>query len=137
MIKTKSIVAGALALAASLGVASAQPLPEGRVYMFHSKAQGACPALDWHITVQANNTLSGMIAWNDMKSIAYATGVVNMPKGTFQLSAQEIRGQGRTAKIDGQVRQDGWLVINLRGQKVTCEGIVVPWYTPPQGAGGG
>jgi hypothetical protein len=40
------LTVSALALTASLGVASAQVFPEGRVYMFHSRAQGSCPALD-------------------------------------------------------------------------------------------
>lgn len=137
MIKLRTLVAGALALAATTGLASAQGLPEGRVYLFHSAAHGACPALDWNITIRANNTLSGIIAWNDMKSIAYGTGSYNATTRAFKMSAQEIRGLGRTATIDGQVRQDGWLVANLHGAKITCEGIVVPWYTPPAGAGAG
>ena len=60
------LTVSALALTASLGVASAQVFPEGRVYMFHSRAQGSCPALDWHVVIGPNNTLNGMIAWDDM-----------------------------------------------------------------------
>ncbi len=45
------LTVSALALTASLGVASAQVFPEGRVYMFHSRTQGSCPALDWHVVV--------------------------------------------------------------------------------------
>ncbi|HLY88116.1 MAG TPA: hypothetical protein VKQ27_03965 [Acetobacteraceae bacterium] len=132
-----TLAAGALMLAATFGAAAAQSLPEGRVYVFHSTAQGACPALDWDIVVRANNTLSGTIAWDDMKSIAYATGGYDMVKRTFKMSAQEIRGHGRTATVDGQIRQDGWLIANIHGPKVTCLGIAVPWYTPPAGAGAG
>ena len=68
----KVFTVGALALTASFGVASAQVLPEGRVYMFHSRAQGSCPALDWHVVIGPNNTLNGMIAWGDMQAIASA-----------------------------------------------------------------
>ena len=137
MFGIKPVVAGALALAASLNVASAQGLPEGRVYLFQSKANGTCPTLDWDITIRANNTLSGTIAWNQMKSIAYATGSYDAVHRTFKMSAQEIRGLGRTATIEGQVRQDGWLVANIKGANITCQGVVVPWYTPPAGAGAG
>lgn len=137
MTKITTIVAGALALAASLGTASAQNMPEGRVYMFHSQARGGCPALDWDISVRANNTLSGMIAWDDMKSMAYATGGFDVKTRTFKMSAQEIRGSGRTATVDGTIRQDGWLIANIHGPNVTCVGVAVPWYTPPAGAGNG
>jgi hypothetical protein len=33
-----------------LGVAFVQ-VPEGRIYVLHSAAAGACPSLDWHIVV--------------------------------------------------------------------------------------
>jgi hypothetical protein len=134
MAKANLITASALALAASLSVASAQGLPEGRVYAFHSQTSGACPALDWYVTIGAGNTLRGMISWDDMKSLAYATGTYNAPQagvGTFTMSAHESGGQGRTATIDGQVRKDGWLVVNISGPNVTCLGIAVPMVQAP------
>jgi hypothetical protein len=136
MTKAKLLVitASALTLAASVSAASAQGLPEGRVYAFHSHASGACPALDWYVTIGAGNTLSGMISWNDMKSIAHATGTYNAPQagaGTFTMSAHESGGEGRTATIDGQVRKDGWLVMNISGPNVTCAGVAVPWVQAP------
>src|ERR1700691_6208985 len=94
---------GALAIAATCGAASAQSLPDGRIYVFHSKAAGGCPALDWHVVVGAGNSLSGMIAWNDMKSMAKATGSLGADK-TFKMTAKEVGGAGRTATVDGQVR---------------------------------
>ena len=136
MTRTKSVVAGALLLAATLGVASAQ-YPEGRLYAFRSKAQAGCPALDWHIMVNSNGDANGMISWDDMKSMTHATGSVNTSAHTFSMAAKEVGGQGRTATITGQVRQDGWLVADVKGPKVTCTGILVPWYTPPAGAGNG
>lgn len=91
----KLIAAGALAITAVCGVASAQQgtPPDGRVYTFHSRAQGGCPALDWHVVAGANNTLSGMIAWDDMKAMAHATGTLNMAAKTFQMTAHEVGGQ--------------------------------------------
>jgi len=129
----KLIAAGALAITAVCGVASAQQgtPPDGRVYTFHSRAQGGCPALDWHVVAGANNTLSGMIAWDDMKAMAHATGTLNMAAKTFQMTAHEVGGQNRSATVDGSFRQDGYLVANIKGQNVNCTGVVVPWFVQP------
>jgi len=129
----KLIAASALAITAVCGVASAQQgtPPDGRVYTFHSRAQGGCPALDWHVVAGANNTLSGMIAWDDMKAMAHATGTLNMAAKTFQMTAHEVGGQNRSATVDGSVRQDGYLVANIKGQNVNCTGVVVPWFVQP------
>lgn len=132
----RSVAAGALALAAVSGSAWAQAMPEGRVYTFHSKAQAGCPALDWHVVVGANGALAGMISWDDMKAMARATGTVNMQARTFQMTAKEVGGKGRTATVDGTVRQDGWLVANVKAPNVTCTGINVPWFTPPPPSAG-
>ena len=124
------LTVSALALTASLGVASAQVFPEGRVYTFHSRAQGRCPALDWHVVVGPNNTLNGMIAWDDMKAIAHATGSLDPTARTLSMQVHEVGGQGRSATVDGTVRQDGWLVANVNGQDVACKGITVQWFVP-------
>jgi hypothetical protein len=132
----RGLTIGALTLTASLGVASAQ-MPEGRLFVFRSTAQGACPPLDWHLVVGPNNTLSGMISWDNMKSMAHATGTVNLTARTFTMQAQEEGGQRRSATIDGTVGQNGWLRANVKGQNVTCTGVNVPWYTaPPAGSSG-
>ena len=127
------LTVSALALTASLGVASAQVFPEGRIYTFHSRAQGSCPALDWHVVIGPNNTLNGMIAWNDMTTIAHATGSLDPASRTFSMQVREVGGQGRSATVDGTVRQDGWLVANVNGQDVACKGISVQWFTPTTG----
>jgi hypothetical protein len=137
MTRTKSVVAGALVLAAALSVVSEAQVPEGRLYAFRTKPVADCPALDWHVVVDANGVVSGMISWDGMKSMARATGMVNRTSKTFAMAAKEMGGQGRMATITGEVRADGWLVANVKGPKVDCKGIVVPWYTPPAGAGNG
>jgi len=124
------MAASALALAATCGVASAQGLPEGRIYAFHSKAQAGCPALDWHLVVGANNTLSGMLAWDNMKNMATVSGSVNMATRTFQMAGKRVGGTGSGATITGTVEQSGWLVANIKGANVNCQGIKVPWYIP-------
>jgi hypothetical protein len=137
MVSPKMIAASALAIAATCGVAMAQQVaPPGRVYSFHSQAAGGCPALDWHVTVGANDTLNGVLAWDDMKAMAHVTGTVT-PSRAFTMTAKEVGGQGRTANITGQVRADGWLVASIKGPKIECSGITVPWYVPSQAGGNG
>jgi hypothetical protein len=128
----KLLATAGVALAATYGAASAQA-PEGRVYVFHSTAQGGCPALDWHVVVGPNSTLSGMIAWNNMQSMAKATG--NVANGKVTMSATEVGGQGRTAKVDGTLRSDGWFTVNITGPNVDCKGINIPYYVAPPSAG--
>ncbi len=67
----KLIAASAMTIGAACGVASAQSLPEGRIYMFHSGPQGACPGLDWHVVANGSN-LEGIISWDNMKAMAHA-----------------------------------------------------------------
>jgi hypothetical protein len=97
----KIVSVGLLAFAASTNVTTAQ-VPEGRIYALHSKAEGACPSLDWHIVVEPNGVLAGMIARDDMQTMARATGTINQENRTFSMIAKEIGGQTRTATIDGQ-----------------------------------
>ena len=115
--------------AASMAAAAAeQQLPAGRVYGFHSTAQASCPSLDWHIVLEPGGALSGIIAWNDMKSLARASGALDMQTGAFQMTAREIGGPARTATLNGTVdRSSGWMTANIHGQNVNCEGIDVPW----------
>jgi hypothetical protein len=114
-----------------------QQLPPGRIYTFHSTAQSGCPGLDWHVVLTGDNMLDGMIAWNNMQSMAHATGSVNPQTRTFQMTAQEVGGRGRTATINGTVRTDGYLVANISGPNVNCQGVTVPWSAPPPPSGGG
>jgi hypothetical protein len=130
------LAVGALLQASVSGVALAQGLPEGRVYTFHSDAKAGCPSLDWHIVARGHGVLSGMVAWNDMNTIAKATGTMNMQTRTFQMTAQEVGGQGRTATVEGTIRQDGWLFANIKGPDVSCQSIAVPWFVLPASEGG-
>ena len=42
------------------------------------------------------------------------------------MKATEVGGEGRTAKIDGQLRLDGWLTANIDGAGVNCKSVVIP-----------
>src|SRR5215469_5529439 len=112
----------------------AQQLPPGRVYAFDSSAQGGCPGLSWHMVLEAGGALSGVIAWNNMQSVARVTGSVNTQTRTFQATATEVGGRGRTATITGTVNTTtGWLNANIQGPNVNCQGITVPWFSPFRG----
>ena len=116
-----------------LGVAFAQ-VPEGRIYVLHSPAAGACPSLDWHIVVEPNDILAGLIAWDDMKTMARATGKVDRPNHTFTMTAVEMGGQSRTATVDGKVEENGTIIANINGPNVTCKSVTVRTYrVPPDG----
>ena len=57
-----TMAAGALGAVATLNTAYAQVPAPGTLFVLHSTAQGACPALDWHVVVGENGTLSGILA---------------------------------------------------------------------------
>jgi hypothetical protein len=123
-----TMAAGALCGVAMLDKVHAQAAP-GAVYVFHSKAMGGCPALDWHVVAGEGGTLDGMIAWNDMKSMAHATGSIDATRN-FKMTATEIGGSGRTATVSGQARKDGWLVANISGPGVNCKHVTIPIWRP-------
>jgi acyl dehydratase len=130
------IAAGLLTLTAATGVATAQKppfkLPAGRLYVFHSGPRSGCPGVDWYIVAEVGDTLTGFIAWNNMQSLARATGTLNRRTGTFEMTAHEIEGQDRTVTVTGTVSPtSGWLTADVQGQDVSCRGIKVPWFTPP------
>lgn len=127
------IAATSAALGLWLGMAVAQ-VPQGRIYVLHSPAAGACPSLDWHIVVEPNDILAGLIAWDDMKTMARATGKVDRPTHTFTMTAVEMGGQGRTATVDGKVEKNGTIIANINGPNVTCKSVTVRTYrVPPNG----
>ena len=106
-------------------------VPQGRIYVLHSPAAGACPSLDWHIVVEPNDILAGLIAWDDMKTMARATGKVDRPNHTFTMTAVEMGGQGRTATVDGKVEKNGTIIANINGPNVTCKSVTVRTYRVP------
>jgi hypothetical protein len=122
-------------VAVCCGAAAQEEPPPDRVFVLHSKATGACPALDWHIAIDDNTrTLWGIITWGDrMQSVARVTGKVAGDR-TFVLRAEEIGGQNRTGEITGQVRKDGWMVANFTGPNISCQNITVPWHRSGKGS---
>ncbi len=136
MSSSRLYAASAILIAAASGIASAQGLPEGRLYAFHSGPQSGCPGLDWHVVANGSQ-LTGMISWNNMQDMAHATGTVNVQARTFQMTAKEVGGQGRTATITGSVEPNGWLLANISGSNVNCKAVKVQWFSPSAAAGAG
>ena len=120
---------------APAAMAQQQPLPPGRVYSFHSGATASCPALDWHVVLGDDNSLTGMISWDGMRAMARASGMLQ--GNSFQMTAKEVGGRNRTATVDGTVNPStGWLTANIKAPNLTCTGIEVPWFRPTTGGGG-
>ena len=125
----KLLAAGFLAVTATCGFASAETMPQTRVYAFHSSAQGACPGLDWHV-VATGNKLNGMISWGNGQHVAKVQGTTNPNGQTFEMQGVEVGGQQRTATINGSLTTDGWMVANINGPGVACKAVQVHWFTP-------
>ncbi|MBS0560481.1 MAG: hypothetical protein JSR21_10535 [Proteobacteria bacterium] len=124
------MAAAALLAIGGISVANAQggqAIAPGTVYALHSAAAGGCPALDWHLVAGEGNTISGMVAWNNMKSMAHVEGKIGADR-TFSMMAKEVSGPkvGATAKVTGTAQTDGWLVANINGEGVKCEGVKIP-----------
>ncbi len=128
MTLAKLVAAMALTVGAACGTASAQSLPEGRIYAFHSGPTGRCPGLDWHVVATGGKNLDGMISWDNMKAMAHASGTYDQTAKTFQMTAKEVGGQGRTATITGTITSDGWLDAKIDGPGVKCQSVEVRWF---------
>jgi hypothetical protein len=126
-----------IAIAIVGGTAVAQA-PGERVFSFHSNATfSGCPNLDWHIVVAPDNSVTGLVGWQNMQVVARVTGTLNRQAKTFQLTAKEVGGD-RTATIDGNVISADHIVANIKGPGVECQKLDVWGWTPSKkGPGGG
>lgn len=130
------MVASVMATGIASGAASAQ---SAGMYVLHAKAFGSCPAMDWHIALDPSatvNNVKGMIGWDDMKHIARVVGFINPDTRYFEMEATEVDGDKRKAKIEGQLRLDGWLTANITGDGIACKSVTIPYYVPPSGGAG-
>ncbi len=140
-----AILTGALILSIgasiTLGAPGDVPAYMGRVYSLHTDRTGACPSLDWHVVVGANNTLSGMIGSDTMKNVFRVTGTIG-PGRKFHLDGQEVGGTA-TGTVDGTVRANGFLAATIGNlsRPSACNGqtLQIRWINPYNGSslGGG
>lgn len=114
--------------------------PQERVFTFHSNASsGGCPSLDWHVVVQPDYTVSGMVGWQNMTLMAHVTGTMDAQSRTYQLTAKQV-GSNRTATINGTIIAPDHITANIKGPGIDCQGLDIWAYTPqrgPIGRGGG
>ncbi|MDR3533849.1 MAG: hypothetical protein P4L90_25210 [Rhodopila sp.] len=130
----------ALSTAALSSPASAQQAQSAKsqLYAFHTgPVVGGCPGLDWHITLEPNNTLMGFVAWDQGKHMARLAGALNKDR-TFEMDAQEIGGAARKATVRGTARGD-YVNVSINGSGTACDGNIlsIPRATGGIGGGGG
>jgi hypothetical protein len=127
IMKTLKLAAALSAAALITGAvgqqARAQMIPAGTVYAFHSAATGSCPVLDWHIVSGENGQLNGMVSWDGMKSMAHVSGVIGADR---MIKMTATGSHGRSAVVTGDAHNDGWLILNIKGEHLDCQGIKVP-----------
>lgn len=111
------VVAGALAASTVWTPAFAQQ--KAGLYVYHTRASGGCPGLDWHITVEPNGTLVGFVAWDQMKHMARLAGTIGKD-GAFKMNAKEVSGTGRTATVTGTAAGD-YIEAAIHGSGTACD----------------
>ena len=111
--------------------------PQERVFSFHSNATfSGCPSLDWHVVVQPDYTVSGMVGWQNMQLMAHVTGTMDAQSRTYQLTAKQV-GSNRTATINGTIISPDHITANIKGPGIDCQGLDIWAYTPQRGPIGG
>lgn len=132
MLIASSVVLG-LAAAAALSPAFAQF--KGGLYAFHSRPDGKCPGLDWHLTLEPNGQLVGFVAWDQMKHMARLSGMLNKD-GDFDMAA--VSDSGKKATVKGAASGD-YITASIVGSGTACDQKVlqIPRATGGLEGGGG
>ena len=125
MLGYRLTTAVALAITIMAGNAAAQRT-EDEVFTFRANAKGTCPSLDWHLVVAPDNSVTGMIGWQNMQLLVRVTGTVDLEKRTFSLIGKEAGGN-RTATIDGEIISRNQLLVHIKAPEanIDCPNIKV------------
>jgi hypothetical protein len=124
-----------LSTAAFFGPALAQQ-GKAQLYALHSPpVVGGCPGLDWHVTLEPDNSLTGFVAWDQGKHMARLEGTLKKDR-SFEMDAKEIGGQGRSATVVGKAG-GGYINMTINGSGTPCDGQNLPIPTIAGGTGGG
>jgi len=116
-----TVAIAALSTAAMLGTAFAQSGQPG-LYAFHTgRTASGCPGLDWHITLQPDNSLVGFVSWGQGQHIARLSGTLDKNR-EFQMDAKEVGGEGRTAVVKGQAAGQ-YVAVVITGSGTACDNI--------------
>jgi len=121
-------------------------LPGDRLYVLHSDAVGTCPPMLWHIIVGQDGVISGLIAWDNRKTVAAVAGAIvpniNVERNTtqpanpvpqaqeYEMMVTEIGGQNRIANVTGTIEPNGWMNATVEGTGVSCHSIRVSLFVP-------
>jgi hypothetical protein len=127
----------ALSTAALLSPALAQSGRPG-LYAFHTgPVVGGCPGLDWHITLEPDDTLNGFVAWDRGQHVARLAGSIKKDR-SFEMEAQEVGGAGRKAVVKGSAAGTNISVV-INGSGTPCDGayLNIPRVVGGLGGGGG
>jgi hypothetical protein len=118
--------------------------PGDRLYVLHSDAVGTCPSLLWHIIVGRDGVISGLIAWDNRKTVASVAGAIvpniNVERNAtpnpkpqaqeYEMMVTEIGGQHRNANVSGTIEPNGWMSATIEGSGVACHNLRVPLFVP-------
>lgn len=124
-------------MTAALSIPAMAQQEKGGLYAFHTRAVGTCPGLDWHITVEPNGGLIGIVAWDQMKHMAKLAGSIDKDR-TFEMDAQEVGGAGRKATVKGTAAGD-YITAAIDGSGTGCDKkmLQIPRVTGGLEGGGG
>jgi len=128
---TFGVVAGITLVLPGIAV-SEVPYNKG-LYSFHTDELGACPGLDWHVTLGPDGKLTGMVSWDGMKRLAKLQGNIQ-PDGHLTMNAQEVGGSG-TATVVGSATGN-FLTLTINGTGGPCDGKTVQVGRNTPGYGG-
>ncbi len=130
-------VAVVLSTAALLSPASAQQ-KKPMFYAFHSSpVVGGCPGLDWHITLEPDNSLQGFVAWDRGQHMARLDGKLNKDR-SFTMDAQEVGGKERKAVVKGTAGGQ-YVNVQISGSGTACDDVnlAIPRLDAGLAGGGG
>ena len=118
-------------VAMSLPVSAFAQAPRSGLYAFKSPRLGDCPGLDWHVNVERNGEVTGIVAWEGR--MANVNGMIQK-NGKFQLTAHEAASD-RTAVVVGSSAGDH-LTLTMSGTGGPCDGKTVQVGRPTGGGSG-
>ncbi len=113
----------------------------GMLYAFHSSPNGACPGLDWHLTV-TNNNIEGFVAVDHTKRMWRVNGTVKPEsvgkERSFEMNAEEIGGADRKAVVKGTSGGE-YVNATITGAGTPCDGkmLAIPRVVNGIEGGGG
>jgi hypothetical protein len=84
-----------------------------------------------------DNTLSGIVAWDDMKHIARLSGMIDSNR-SFTINAKEVGGAARSATVSGSARGE-YINASITGSGTACDGkpLNIPRVAGGMDGGGG